>query len=449
MGELFGTDGVRGVANEHPMTAEMALNIGRATAHIFKRKGHSPRIIIGKDTRVSGYMLENALVSGICSMGVNALLVGVLPTPGIAFTTNSMRADAGIVISASHNPFQDNGIKIFSGNGFKLPDEKELEIESLIFSDNMHSLHPSPRELGKAYRIDDARGRYIVFLKNSFPKDYTLEGTKIALDCAYGATYRVAPETFFELGADVITLFDEPNGENINANCGSQHPEVLAKAVIKNKADVGFAFDGDGDRLIAVDEQGTVLTGDQILAMCAKVMKSEGTLSSNLVVSTVMSNIGLGIALQELGVEQAVTKVGDRYVLEEMQARRATIGGEESGHLIYLNHHTTGDGIITALQILAVMKKEQKPLSELAQIMKVFPQALVNVDVRTKPEISTIPEVSEAVRVVEGHLGNKGRVLVRYSGTQPMCRVMVEGPTQEDTEKYCEQIAAVIREKLG
>lgn len=449
MGELFGTDGVRGVANEHPMTAEMALNIGRATAHLFKREGHSPRIIIGKDTRVSGYMLENALVSGICSMGVNALLVGVLPTPGIAFTTNSMRADAGIVISASHNPFQDNGIKIFSGDGFKLPDEKELEIETLIFSNNMHTLRPSPSELGKAYRIDDARGRYIVFLKNSFPKDYTLEGTKIALDCAYGATYRVAPETFFELGADVSTLFDEPDGENINANCGSQHPETLAETVIKNKADVGFAFDGDGDRLIAVDEKGAVLTGDQIVAMCAKVMKSEGTLSNNLVVSTVMSNIGLGIALQELGIEQAVTKVGDRYVLEEMQTKGASIGGEDSGHLIYLDHHTTGDGIITALQVLAVMKKEQKPLSELAQVMKVFPQALVNVDVKTKPEISTLPEISEAIRDVEGQLGDKGRVLVRYSGTQPMCRVMVEGPTQEETEKYCEQIAAVIREKLG
>jgi len=449
MGELFGTDGIRGVANEHPMTAEMALNIGRATAHLFKRAGHNPRIIIGKDTRVSGYMLENALVSGICSMGVNALLVGVLPTPGIAFTTNSMRADAGIVISASHNPFQDNGIKIFSRNGFKLPDEKELEIESLIFSNNMHTLHPSPSELGKAYRIDDARGRYIVFLKNSFPKDYTLEGTKIALDCAYGATYRVAPDTFLELGAEVITLFDEPNGENINANCGSQQPESLAEAVVKNKADVGFAFDGDGDRLIAVDEKGGVLTGDQILAMCAKVMKSEGTLRNNLVVSTVMSNIGLGIALRELGIDQGVTKVGDRYVLEEMQARGASIGGEESGHLIYLDHHTTGDGIITALQVRAVMKKEQKPLSELARVMKVFPQALVNVDVTAKPEISTIPEIRDAIKDAERQLGTAGRVLVRYSGTQPMCRVMVEGPTQEETERYCQQIAAVIREKLG
>ena len=449
MGELFGTDGVRGVANEYPMTAEMALNIGRATAYLFKRKGHIPRIIIGKDTRISGYMLENALVSGICSMGVNALLVGPLPTPGIAFATNSMRADAGIVISASHNPFQDNGIKIFSNEGFKLPDEKELEIEKLIFSNNMHTLHPSPSELGKAYRIDDARGRYIVFLKNTFPKEHTLEGTKVVLDCAHGATYRVAPDTFFELGADVISLFDQPNGENINAHCGSQHPETLAEEVIKGKADVGFAFDGDGDRCITVDEKGSALTGDQIMAICAKEMKKEGKLNKNLVVCTVMSNIGFGIALKQVGIEQVVTKVGDRYVLEEMQAKGAVIGGEESGHVIFLEHHTTGDGIITALQVLAAMKKAQKPLSELAQVMRVFPQKLINVDVKTKPELSTIPEIGAAVRDVEEQLGDKGRVLVRYSGTQNMCRVMVESPTNEETEKYCGQIADVIGEKLG
>jgi len=449
MGKLFGTDGVRGVANEHPMTAEIALNIGRATAYLFKRKGHTPRIIIGKDTRVSGYMLENALVSGICSMGVNALLVGPLPTPGIAFITNSMRADAGIVISASHNPFQDNGIKIFSGEGFKLSDEKELEIEEMIFSNNMHTLHPSPQELGKAYRLDDARGRYIVFLKHAFPKEHTLEEMKIVLDCANGATYRVAPETFFELGADVTSIFAAPNGKNINANCGSQHPETLAKEVIKRKADVGFAFDGDGDRLIAVDEKGSILTGDQILAICAKVMKKEGKLTNNLVVTTVMSNIGLGLALRELDIEHVMTKVGDRYVLEEMQAKGALIGGEESGHLIFLEHHTTGDGIITALQVLAAMKKEQKPLSELAQIMKVFPQVLINVEVKTKPELSTIPEINEVIRDVEGQLGNRGRILVRYSGTQPMCRIMVEGPTYEDAEKYCRQVADIVKEKLN
>ncbi|MDO9528632.1 MAG: phosphoglucosamine mutase [Syntrophales bacterium] len=449
MGELFGTDGVRGVANEYPMTSEMALNIGRATAHIFKREGHAPKIIIGKDTRISGYMIENALVSGICSMGVNAILVGPMPTPGIAFLTSSMRADAGIVISASHNPFQDNGIKIFSNDGYKLPDEKELEIEKLIFSNNMHKLHPSPDELGKASRIDDARGRYIVFLKNSFPKEYTLEGTKVVLDCSNGATYRVAPETFSELGADVTSIFAEPNGHNINDKCGSQHPETLAEEVVKQKAAVGFAFDGDGDRLIAVDEKGGVLTGDQIMAICAKVMKEEGTLTNNLVVCTVMSNIGFSVALKELGIDQVATKVGDRYVLEEMRARGAAIGGEDSGHVIYLQHHTTGDGIITALQVMAAMMKEQRPLSELAKIMTVFPQKLINIDVKSKPDISTVPEIGKAVEAVEQELGDKGRVLIRYSGTQNMCRVMVEGPTDEKTEKYCKQIADIVKEKLG
>jgi phosphoglucosamine mutase len=449
MGKLFGTDGVRGVANQYPMTAEMALNIGRATALQFKRAGHAPKIIIGKDTRVSGYMIENALVSGICSMGVDAILVGVIPTPGIAYLTNSMRADAGIVISASHNPFQDNGIKIFSGEGFKLPDEKEAAIEDMIFANNMDKLHPSPTELGKAYRMDDARGRYIVFLKHTFPKEYTLEGMKIVLDCANGATYRVAPETFLELGAEVVTLFDQPNGRNINVACGSQHPEGLAQEVLRQKADVGFAFDGDGDRCIAVDETGTVLTGDQIIALCANVMKKGGTLTNNLVVRTVMSNIGLTVAFEKLGIDSIMTKVGDRYVLEEMQARGSSIGGEDSGHIIYLKEHTTGDGILTALQVVAAMKKEARPLSELARVMTVFPQSLINVDTKSRPEIATIPEIMTAIREVEAGLGSQGRVLVRYSGTQNMCRVMVEGPTQEETDRACRKIADAVKAAIG
>ena len=449
MGKLFGTDGIRGVANEYPITAEMAMNIGRATAHLFKKKGHTPKIIIGKDTRLSGYMLENALVSGICSMGVNALLVGVVPTPGIAYLTNSMRADAGIVISASHNPFQDNGIKIFSSDGFKLPDETEAAIEEIIFANNLHTLQPSPSELGKAYRMDDARGRYIVFLKHTFPKEYSLEGSRIVLDCSNGSTYRVAPDTFFELGAEVSTLFDEPNGKNINLHCGSQHPESLAAEVLKTKADVGFAFDGDGDRMIAVDETGTVLTGDQILAICANVMKKEGSLTNNLVIRTVMSNIGLSVALQKLKIDSYMTKVGDRYVLEEMQARGASIGGEDSGHLIFLQHQSTGDGIVTALQLAAAMKKEGKPLSELAKIMKVFPQVLINVTVKSRPDIDTVPEIMTAIRDVETKLGEEGRVLVRYSGTQNMCRVMVEGPSQEMTGAYCRQIADVVDKTLN
>ncbi|MDO8785870.1 MAG: phosphoglucosamine mutase [Syntrophales bacterium] len=449
MDRLFGTDGIRGIANEYPMTAEMALNIGRAAAHLFKRKGHTPRIIVGKDTRISGYMFENALVAGICSMGVNAIMVGVLPTPGIAFLTSSMRADAGIVISASHNPLQDNGIKIFSGEGFKLPDEKELAIEKMIFANNMHTLHPSPRELGKAYRMDDARGRYIVFLKHTFSPELTLEGTKVVLDCAHGATYKVAPATFFELGAEVTTLFDQPDGRNINVNCGSQHPSMLAEEVLRKKADIGFAFDGDGDRLIAVDEKGEVLAGDQILAVCADLLTKEGKLTNNLVVRTVMSNIGLGVALQKMGIESVMTGVGDRYVLEAMLAKGAIIGGEDSGHLIFLQHHTTGDGIITALQVAAAMRKERKPLSELAKVMKVFPQALINVEVRTRPEISLVPEIAQVVEEIEKNLGDKGRVLVRYSGTQSLCRVMVEGPTHEETDRYCRQIASVVKEMLN
>ncbi len=448
MGKLFGTDGIRGIANEYPMTAEMALNIGRATAHLFKKKGHVAKVIVGKDTRISGYMFESALVSGICSMGVNAIMVGVMPTPGIAFLTSSMRADAGIVISASHNPLQDNGIKIFSSEGFKLPDEKELAIEDFIFANDKDRERPAPGDLGKVYRLDDARGRYTVFLKHTFPKEYTLEGTRIVLDCANGATYRIAPDTFFELGAQVTTLFDRPDGVNINVNCGSQHPEKLAHEVVKRKANVGFAFDGDGDRLIAVDEKGAVLTGDQILAICARIMKKEGTLTNNLVVRTVMSNIGLGIALEEMGINSVMTNVGDRNVLEEMRARGAAIGGEDSGHLIFLPHHTTGDGIITALQVLTAMKREGKPLSELAKIMTVFPQVLINIDVKARPDLSTVPEIVKAIKDAEDALGNRGRVLVRYSGTQNMCRVMVEGPTKEETVKYGEKIAEVVRKKL-
>jgi len=448
LGKLFGTDGIRGIANEYPMTAEMALNIGRATAHLFKKKGHVAKIIVGKDTRISGYMFESALVSGICSMGVNAIMVGVMPTPGIAFLTSSMRADAGIVISASHNPLQDNGIKIFSSEGFKLPDEKELAIEDFIFANESEKQRPAPGDLGKVYRLDDARGRYTVFLKHTFPKEYTLEGTRIVLDCANGATYRIAPDTFFELGAQVTTLFDHPDGVNINVNCGSQHPEKLSHEVVKRKADVGFAFDGDGDRLTAVDEKGAVLTGDQVLAICARMMKKEGTLTNNLVVRTVMSNIGLGIALEETGIDSVMTNVGDRNVLEEMRARGASIGGEDSGHLIFLPHHTTGDGIITALQVLTAMKREGKPLSELAKIMTVFPQVLINIDVMARPDLSTVPEIVKAIKDAEDALGNRGRVLVRYSGTQSMCRVMVEGPTKEETVKYGEKIAEVVRKKL-
>lgn len=449
MGRLFGTDGIRGVANLHPMTAETAMKFGRAITFITRRKGHTPRILIGKDTRLSGYMLENALVAGVCSMGGDALLVGTMPTPGVSFLTVSMRADAGIVISASHNPYQDNGIKVFSRNGFKLPDEKEDEIEKLLHSDNLASLHADPSDVGKAFRIDDARGRYIVFLKNSFPAEHSLEGMKIVLDCSNGAAYKIAPEIFYELGAEVISLFTEPDGKNINRNCGSQHPEALAHEVVKNKADLGFAFDGDSDRVIAVDEKGSVLTGDQIMVICAAAMKKQGKLKHDLVISTVMSNIGFGIAIRELGIKTITADVGDRYVLKQMLENGAVLGGEDSGHLIFLDHHTTGDGILSAIQLLNAMKYEDKPLSELGGIMQIYPQKLVNVDVSSKPDIDTIPEVVQAIREVEDELGDKGRVLVRYSGTQQMCRVMVEAQSEAQTELCCRKIADIIIDKIG
>ncbi len=449
MEKLFGTDGIRGVANEYPITSEMALKIGRATAHLFKRQGHKTRIIIGKDTRISCYMLEHALVSGICSMGADAFLAGTLPTPGLGFMTRDMHLDAGIMISASHNPFQDNGIKIFRGDGFKLPDEMELELEQLILESNILPLPASKQAPGKVHKIKDACDRYKAFLKDVFQEHSTMKGMNIILDCANGATFRVAPSTFMELGARVETLSAEPDGMNINANCGSEYPERLAEQVIRNRADVGFAFDGDGDRITTVDETGGVLSGDQIISICAKVMKDEGRLANNLVVSTVMSNIGLGLALSGLGIEHVTTKVGDRYVLREMLARGARIGGEGSGHLIFLDHHTTGDGIISALMVVSAMKRAGKPISQLAKLMKVFPQRLINVEVKDKPPIETVPEIVAAIEHVEKILGNVGRVLVRYSGTQPMCRVMVEGPTHEETEEYCSEIAQVVREKLA
>lgn len=449
MGKLFGTDGIRGVANEYPMTTEVAANVGRAIAYLSKKEGHQPRIIIGRDTRLSGDMFESAIVSGICSMGVNAISVGIIPTPGIAFLTQDMRADAGIVISASHNPSKDNGIKIFNGEGFKLSDEKENKIEELIFANNMSKLHPTPKELGKLSRLDDATGRYVDFLKSTFPKKLNPEGTKIVLDCSNGATYRVAPEVFTELGVEVTTLFDQPNGRNINLNCGSQHTEALAAEVLRQKADAGFAFDGDGDRVIAVDDKGNILTGDRMLAICSVILKKECKLKNNLVVRTVMSNLGLTVAFQKLGIDSIFAKVGDRFVLEEMLSHGAIIGGEDSGHLIFLDHHTTGDGLITALQVLSAMKKENKPLSELERVMKVFPQMLINIDVKKKPEIETVPEIMAAIKKAEEALGDKGRVLVRYSGTQNMCRVMVEGPTKKETETHCHQIANVVKKMLA
>lgn len=449
MGTLFGTDGIRGVANRYPMDAPMAFAVGQAVTYVLKKEKHRTRIIIGKDTRISGYMLESALLAGIASMGGNPYLVGVLPTPGIAFITESMRADAGIVISASHNPYQDNGIKIFGGNGFKLSDEQEEVIENLVLDGKLADKVPPVDRMGQAHRIDDVLGRYIVFLKNTFPRELSMEGMKIVMDTANGATYRVAPESFTELGADLDVIHNAPNGININAACGSQHTEDLRKRVVEKGAAIGLAFDGDGDRLIAVDEQGREITGDQILIICGKMLKGKGRLKNDLLVSTVMSNLGLTVACKKYGFRQHAAKVGDRYVLEDMQRLGSVLGGEESGHVIFLDHHTTGDGILTAIQLIAAMLESGKPLSELARLMDVFPQKLINIDVKSKPDISTLPQVVQAVKDVESALGDQGRVLVRYSGTQNMCRVMVEGPSDEITLKYCRQIADTVKAAIG
>ena len=448
MGQLFGTDGIRGEANRYPMDAMTAFSVGQAVTNLFKNSDHPTRVIIGKDTRISGYMLESSLEAGITSMGGNPYLVGVLPTPGIAFITESMRADAGIVISASHNPYQDNGIKIFSRDGFKLSDEQEETIEDLMLGGKLPEMVPPANEMGRAKRIEDVRGRYIVFLKNTFPRRLSMEGMKIVMDTANGATYKVAPAAFTELGARVEVIHNTPDGININDNCGSQYTQDLEKRVKETGAAIGLAFDGDGDRLIAVDEKGHQITGDQIMIICAKALKDQDKLKNNLVVSTVMSNLGFTLACKKYGFAQHASKVGDRYVLEDMQRLGAVIGGEDSGHVIYLNHHTTGDGILTAVQLIAAMLKEGKPLSELAAMMDIYPQKLINVDVASKPDISTVPQLVEAIEQVEAELGGQGRVLVRYSGTQNMCRVMVEGPSDEVTKKYCEQIVEAVKTAL-
>lgn len=449
MKKLFGTDGVRGVANVYPMTTEMAMQLGRAAAYIFKNGHRRHRIVIGKDTRLSGYMIENALVAGICSMGVDVLQVGPLPTPGIAYITSSMRADAGVVISASHNPFQDNGIKFFFKDGFKLPDEIELKMEELIFSKKIDSLRPIATEVGKAYRIEDAVGRYVVFLKSTFPKELDLTGLKIVVDCANGAAYKVAPAVLQELGAEVIAIGVKPTGTNINDNCGSLHPEVLSEAVKEHQADLGIALDGDADRVIFVDEFGNGVDGDQIMAICGTYLLRQKKLKKSTLVATVMSNMGLDIAMKKAGGKVIKTAVGDRYVVEEMLRGGYNLGGEQSGHMIFLDYNTTGDGMLSALQLLTIMQREQKPLSELAEVMIPLPQVLMNVRVSEKKDIMTIPEIATLVKSVEEQLGGEGRILIRYSGTEPLLRVMMEGQDKYKITTWTREIIDLVEKKLG
>ncbi|WP_303850587.1 phosphoglucosamine mutase [Seleniivibrio woodruffii] len=442
MRKHFGTDGVRGLANQFPMTATFALRLGQAAARQFYTGGKKThRIVIGKDTRISGYMFESALVAGITSMGMDAVLVGVLPTPAIAFITRSLRADAGVVISASHNPYYDNGIKFFSGTGHKLPDEVELEIEK--FTDELigtGNVPLSAEKIGKAYRIDTAIGRYVEFAKNTFDKDVDLVGLRMVVDCSNGATYKVAPLAFEELGAKLTVIGNEPNGTNINDNCGSVYPNVMCETVKKKKADIGIAFDGDGDRVIFSDENGEEVDGDIIMGICAAHMKECGLLQKNTMVSTVMSNLGFERSMNGLGIDIVRTEVGDRYVMAEMLKSGYNLGGEQSGHIIFSDYNTTGDGMVSAMQLLKVLVKSGKPLSELKKIIELYPQTLKNYKVSNKIPLTNLPKTTSEIASVEKELGKTGRVFVRYSGTENKLRVMLEGADLKKIEEYAENI---------
>ena len=449
--KLFGTDGIRGVANRDPMTAEVALRLGQAVAQRFRHPDRPGRIVIGKDTRLSGYMLESAMQAGIVSAGADVMLVGPLPTPGIAFITWSMRADAGVVISASHNPYQDNGIKIFAADGFKLPDEIEAELERSMerIAAGDATARAEPDAIGKAVRIDDAAGRYVQFLKQVFPKEHTLDGVKVVVDCSNGAAYEVAPQVFQELGADVIELNVWPDGRNINYECGALHPEKLAEEVRQSGAALGVALDGDADRLILSDEKGNIVDGDQVMAILATRMLARGQLPQETVVATVMSNLGLERALAAKGGKLLRTAVGDRYVVEAMREKGLSLGGEQSGHIIFLDHATTGDGMVAALRVLAVMVAEGKPLSELAKAMTRYPQVLLNFPVAKKRPFEEMPAVQKVIASVEKRLGSEGRVVVRYSGTESKARVMIEGTDEAGIKAQANEIAQTLQRELA
>jgi phosphoglucosamine mutase len=444
---LFGTDGVRGVANTDPMTVETALAMGQAAAYLFRGKSGRHRILIGKDTRLSGYMFETALAAGICAMGGDVMLVGPMPTPGIAFLTHSMRADAGVVISASHNPYPDNGIKFFGRDGFKLPDDVESRIEDLMHGEHLKENRPPSPQIGKAQRIDDATGRYIVYLKSTFPAHLSLEGMRIVVDCANGAAYRIAPQVFSELGAEVIPIGVSPNGVNINDRCGSLYPEVVSAKVKEARADIGISLDGDADRVIVVDQMGVVQDGDRIMAICAGEMARKRKLAKNTVVATVMSNIGLELFLKDRKIKLLRAPVGDRYVVEAMRAGGYNFGGEQSGHLIFLDHATTGDGVLAALQLLAVMVESGKKISDLGKDLVVFPQMLHNIRMKERVPLESMKGFLKARSDFEKELGGRGRIVVRYSGTEPLLRIMVEGENQDEVETIVKALGEKAREE--
>lgn len=449
MAKIFGTDGVRGRANIAPMDSESVLHLGRAAAHVFRRSAGRHRILIGKDTRVSGYMLETALASGFSSMGVDVYLLGPIPTPGVAFMTRSMRADAGVMISASHNPYEDNGIKFFGADGFKLADETEDEIERLMEPGHLDELRADPGLIGKAFRIGDANGRYTVYLKSCLPRGMMFEGLRVVLDCSHGAAYKIAPMLYSELGAEIITTGDEPDGKNINDRCGSTYPERIQYLVKQYGADIGVAFDGDADRAIFCDEKGVVVDGDFTLAILANHWKNQGLLTKNAVVSTVMSNLGLEVALKKLGIDLHRAQVGDRYVLADMVEKGINLGGEQSGHVIALDHNTTGDGLLTSLLLIAAMLEQGKPLSELASIVTKYPQTLINVDVSEKKPFEELPGVEKAVKAANDKLNSTGRLLLRYSGTENKARVMVECENDDLCRTVAQDVADVIQKELA
>lgn len=447
--KLFGTDGIRGTANQWPMTCEMAVSLGRAVAYHALTGEHRHRIVIGKDTRLSCYMMEMAFASGVCSMGVDVFLVGPMPTPAVAFLTKNMRADAGVMISASHNPYQDNGIKIFARDGFKLPDEIELKLETLMDDDHVESIRPTKSAVGKAYRVEDARGRYLSYVKTVLPESLDFEGLKVVVDCANGAAYQVAPRVLEEMGAEVHAIGVAPNGRNINLECGALYPDQLRDHVLESGADIGVALDGDADRLIVVDNKGDVLDGDCILAIGAQEMLAKGTLKDSTLVSTVMSNMALDKVIDKLGGKVVRTKVGDRYVVEEMRKGGYSFGGENSGHLVYLDHATTGDGLLAALKLIAVMREADAPLSEIRKVLQPFPQSLVNVQVANKTPIEELDSVQKVIEEVELKLAGEGRVMVRYSGTEPKARVLVEGPDAGQAENWAQEIAQELGRALA
>ncbi|MBX3228093.1 MAG: phosphoglucosamine mutase [Labilithrix sp.] len=441
--QLFGTDGIRGTANEWPMTPEIAMNLGKAVAHVARqgtRFAHVPRILIGKDTRLSGYMIEQAIAAGITSMGARVILCGPIPTPAVAQLTVSMRADAGIVISASHNPYQDNGIKIFGPDGFKLPDEREAEIERLMATETL--ARPTGPGIGKASRLEDAGGRYVVFAKTTFPRGLTLDGVRIVVDAAHGAAYKVAPLVFTELGGSVTSIGVKPNGVNINKDAGALHPDNVRAEVVKKYAQIGIALDGDADRLIVIDEKGQIVDGDVVMAMCASRLLDDGQLGKNTLVATVMSNLGLERAMEARGAKLVRTQVGDRYVVEAMRKNGYNLGGEQSGHLIFLDHASTGDGIVAALQVLAIMVRTGRPLSELAkEAMERVPQVLENVTLPARRPLDEMKTLSASTAKVTKELGDDGRVLIRWSGTEPKLRIMLEGPDEDQLRIWAKDLA--------